>query len=481
LYGGKWDKKGNFFDAEVKEVRVKPNYFLKRTLIDAPTHDVFRWHERDGALERLSPPWDPIKVIKRDHGIKDGACALLQMGPGPLKIRWLATHRDYEKNRIFRDIQVKGPFSHWVHTHKFYPRGRHRTLLEDCIEYKLPFHPLTRYLFAGLIRKKLKRIFTYRHETLAKDFETLLRYPVKQPVTIAITGASGLIGASLVPFLKTAGHRVKCFQRHQVKSNNQPYWNPDTGEINPEDLANCDVVIHLAGENIGKGPWSKKKKRRILASRIRSTRLISKVISELDSPPETFICASAIGYYGNRGEKLLTEEDSPGEDFISEVCRVWENSTMAAKRKGTRVIHLRIGIVLTPAGGALKKLMVPFKMGLGSKIGSGKQYMSWISIDDVLGAIYHIIMVKEIAGAVNLVSPKAVRNEDFVTILSKVVERSLRMKLSENTIKAVFGQMGDELLLSSTRVFPRKLLDSGYRFRYPKLEDALRHVLGKRK
>lgn len=297
-------------------------------------------------------------------------------------------------------------------------------------------------------------------------------------MNILISGASGLLGSALVPFLTTGGHRIiSLVRREPGPGKNEVFWNPVSGCLDPEELIGIDAVIHLAGENISRGRWTKKKKKKIMESRTRGTDLVARTIANLKPRPKVLVCASAIGYYGNRGSRILAEEDKPGDDFISRVCCAWEKATGPASEKGIRVVLARLGIVLTPAGGALAKFLLPFKMSLGGRIGSGNQYMSWISIDDAIGAIYYALSDSRLQGPVNVVSPKPVTNIDFTKTLGKVLSRPTIFSVPAWAIKFLFGEMGRELLLSSTRVKPQKLLETGYRFRHPDLEKALLNLL----
>ncbi len=458
---------------------LKNEVFIKRSRINAPVEMVFKWHSRPGALERLSPPWDPLQVIEKKGGIREGARAVLKMKAGPVPYKWIAEHTDYEENRLFRDRQVKGPLAQWIHTHRFEPDGNYACFLEDRIEYALLFHPFGSFFAGGAVRKKLEGIFNYRHTTTIHDIATHL--PVNEkPMNVLISGASGVVGSALIPFLTTGGHRVtRLVRKKTVPGEEEVYWNPNANTLNTDDLAGTDTVIHLAGENIGQGRWTKEKKTRIIESRTKGTSLIANAIAKLDPAPRVMVCASAIGYYGNRGSQVLTEEDGPGDDFISEVCHKWEKAAEPAIEKGIRVVFMRIGIALTPSGGALERLLLPFQMGIGGKIGSGSQYMSWIGIDDVIGAIYHAIKNDKIEGPVNVVSPNPVTNKEFTKTLGRVLSRPTLATVPEFAIKIAFGEMGREIPLSSTRVKPEKLMKTGYRFRNPDIEGALSHLLGR--
>jgi len=460
---------------------MKIETFIKKAHIKAPVEEVFRWHSRPGALERLSPPWDPVHVIERKGGIENGARVVLGMKAGPFPFRWIAEHTDYEENRLFRDRQVRGPFSHWEHTHSFEPDGDKGSFFEDRIDYALPFYPFGKLFGGASVQAKLERIFKYRHAITTEDIILHLSGKgMKRPMKIIMTGASGLLGSALIPFFTTGGHIVRTLvRRTPLPEKGESFWDPEKKRIDSSVFDGADAVIHLAGENIGEGRWTDEKKRRIIESRTKGTSLVAETMSRLSSPPPVLICASAIGYYGNRGDKILTENDPSGDDFISKVCSEWEKSAQAAVDKGIRTVFMRIGIALSPAGGALSRLLPPFRAGFGGKIASGSQYMSWVGIDDVIGAFSHVLADNKIAGPVNVVSPNPATNLEFTKILGKILSRSAIFSIPAAAINLAFGEMGREVLLSSTRVVPQKLIESGYRFRNPGLSGALSHLLGK--
>lgn len=455
------------------------NTFIKRSHMDVDVKDLFQWHEKNGALERLSPPWDPIQVIEKDAGIDVGAKVVLKMHAGLVPYTWIAEHIEYKKDSLFRDRQIKGPFRNWTHTHRFIPDGAGGCHLEDRIDFELLGHPFTKAI-VPVIQKKLEAIFNYRHTTTAYDVVAHALRKKEKSLNFLVSGSSGLIGSALIPFLTTGGHRVtRLVRRKPLSEKGEIYWSPTEDELDPAGMEGMDVVVHLAGENIGEGRWTRNKKRKILESRIKSTALIADTIAGLDTPPKVLVVASAIGYYGNRGKELMTEYSRSGSDFISRVCCRWEQAACSAALKGVRVVFLRIGIVLSPLGGTLKKVLLPFQMGLGGKFGSGGQYMSWIGIDDVIGAIYHSVYCDRLEGPVNVVAPNPVTNAEFTAVLGKILGRPAVFSIPESMIKIVFGKMGDEIILSSTKVLPAKLLETGYKFRYPDIEGVLRHLLGK--
>lgn len=296
---------------------------------------------------------------------------------------------------------------------------------------------------------------------------------------IAVTGSSGLVGSALVRFLTTGGHQVTRLVRTRPKpAGTDVHWDPVAGNVDAAGLEGLDGVVHLAGENIA-GRWTAAKKASIRDSRVKGTRLLADALARLSQPPKVLVCASAMGYYGDRGEELLREESAPGSGFLADTCREWEAAAGPAAQKGIRVVHLRIGVVLSPAGGALARMLPPFKLGGGGKIGSGKQYMSWISIDDLVGVIHHALATDSLRGAVNTVAPQPVTNLEFTKTLGRVLGRPTVFPMPTFAARLAFGEMADELLLASTRVDATRLTSSGYAFRYPELEGALRHLLGK--
>jgi uncharacterized protein (TIGR01777 family) len=299
-----------------------------------------------------------------------------------------------------------------------------------------------------------------------------------ETLNILVSGASGLLGSALIPFLTARGHRVVTLvRRAPILEKEEIFWDPVAGYLDPKSVAEIDAIIHLAGENISQGRWTKRKKKRIMESRTKGTALVAETAVCLEPFPEVLVCASAIGYYGDRDDRLLVEGDTPGNDFVSKVCVEWEKATEPASQKGIRVVLMRFGIVLSPEGGALARLLWPFKMGLGGKLGPGNQYMSWVAIDDAVKVMDHVLSDGSLFGPVNVVSPNPVTNLEFTKILGKVLSRPTLLNISTPVIKLVFGEMGKELLLSSTRVEPKRLLETGYRFRFPDLGDTLLHLI----
>jgi len=296
---------------------------------------------------------------------------------------------------------------------------------------------------------------------------------------VLITGSSGFLGHALVSYLSSDGHKVVGLTRSKSSARGRHItWDPEAGVLDKDDLEDFDAVVNLAGESIV-GRWTREKKSRILESRVKATRLLCETLSHLRSRPMVLVSASAIGYYGDCGDQVVDEESPPGRLFLSEVAKAWEAATQPAVRNGIRVVILRIGFVLSRAGGGLAKMLLPFKLGVGGRVGSGRQYMSWIAIDDVAGAISHAILEDSLRGAVNAVAPNPVTNRTFTKTLGRVLWRPTLVPLPAFAARRAMGEMANELLLASARVNPTRLLASGYEFRFPELKGALRHVLGK--
>jgi uncharacterized protein (TIGR01777 family) len=300
---------------------------------------------------------------------------------------------------------------------------------------------------------------------------------------IIVTGSTGLVGSALVRSLLAEGHEVTRMVRGDAQTFRAPgtsavRWDPEKGTVDGSELEGHDAAVHLAGEPVAGGRWSDEKKRRILDSRVRSTKLLAETLAGLREKPEVLVSASAIGFYGSRGDEVLHEESASGEDFLSEVCREWEKAALPASHAGIRVVHLRIGIVLSPEGGALAQMLTPFKLGIGGRIGSGKQYMSWIALDDVVGIIRHALLNEQVRGPVNTVAPQPATNEEFTKALGRVLNRPTVLPMPAFALRLALGkEMADAILLGGARVEPARLKATGYRFAYPELEGALRHVL----
>jgi len=299
-------------------------------------------------------------------------------------------------------------------------------------------------------------------------------------MTVAITGASGLIGSNLADFLTTGGHRViRLVRDSRQLADDSIYWNPATGEIDVEGLVGADALVHLAGTSIASGRWTEARKRSIKQSRVKGTELISRTLATMSGGPRILVSASAVGFYGDRGSERINETALAGKGFLAEVCRAWEGAAKPAERAGVRVTTLRTGVSLSPAGGALGQMLLPFKMGAGGRLGSGKQYLSWIDNDDLIAAIHHVLMTDSIRGPVNATAPHPVTNSTFTAALGRTLSRPTVIPVPAFAVKAAFGQLGREALLWGQRVLPEKLLESGFTFFYEGVEESMQFQLGR--
>ncbi len=455
--------------------------FTKTTRIAAPVEAAFAWHERPGAFERLAPPWENVRVVSAKGTIHDGDEKVVQVRVGPLRQTFHARHYGYEKDRQFCDEQVRGPFAAWHQVHRFQAEGPNGCRIEDQVEYRLPFGPLGRAAPRCMVQGRLESMFAYRSTTARNDIE---RHHASglEPMRVLLTGAGGLVGSALTAFLESGGHTVVALTRSGPFNSAHITWNPLKGfaanELGP--LEGFDAVIHLAGEPI-LGYWSEAKKKRIMESRVIGTRNLCEALAKLDSPPKVLLSASAVGVYGNRGDEELTEESPPGEGFLPRVGREWEAAAGPARETGIRTVHMRLGPVFSPRGGALGTMRLPFSLGIGGRIGRGGQYMPWIGVDDVLYAALHCLADEAISGPVNFTAPEPVTNRELTRTLARVLRRPVGPPAPEFVLRPLLRDMAEEFFLASTRAVPRRLEESGFRFAHPALEGALRHLLGREK
>ena len=434
--------------------------YVARSPMPVGARALFDWHARPGAFERLNPPFDRAEILERSGGLAPGARTVIALRLGPLSRRWVAVHTALEDGRSFTDRQESGPMARWEHVHRMLPEGEHRSLLEDDVRYVLPLGPLGGA--AGrLVREKLEAAFAYRHALTAADLGRHAELP-GAPLRVGITGSHGLIGDALTHFLSAGGHTVVRLSRGE-----------QAGQV--DDL---DAVVNLAGANLGEGRWTPARKREIRESRVRTTEGVVAGILRSARRPAVLVNGSAIGFYGDRGEAPVDESAARGTGFVAEVTEAWEAATRPAEDAGVRVVRLRTGVVLSPDGGALAKMLPVFRAGAGGRLGSGRQLFSWVALEDVIGAIHFALRTPAVRGAVNVTSPEPVTNAGFTAILGRVLGRPTLAVVPGPVVRALVGEMAQEVL-SGANVVPRALLDAGFRFRWPGLEEALRFCLGK--
>ena len=452
-------------------------HYARSSTVPVAAGELFAWHRRPGAFERLAPPWQPVVVEeRRGPPLEPGSRVTVRTRVGPFPARWVAVHGAVEPGRSFVDEQVSGPFRSWVHRHRFEPRGEGASELRDELDFELPFGPLGAP-GGAYARREIDRLFAYRHRVTVRDLTWHRQYGGRQ-MRIGVTGATGLVGSALLPFLQGGGHDVVGLRRGAAGGGDGPRWDPATGRVDAPG-APLDAVVHLAGENIAGGRWNAARKARIRDSRVDGTGALCRGLAALDPPPATLVAASAVGFYGDRGDERLDESSPAGTGFLADVCQQWEAAAAPARDAGIRVVHLRIGIVLTPAGGALGQMLLPFKLGAGGVIGSGRQFMSWIALDDLIATVLHALSTDGLAGPVNAVAPNPVTNAEFTKTLGRVLRRPTILPMPAFGARLAFGEMADHLLLGGARIEPSRLRETGFDFGYPDLEGALRHLLGR--
>ena len=452
------------------------------TTVDADIDSTFKWFEHEGSFRRLMPPWEVAEEVRADETLNVGSQRVFRFPMGPLKMTWVAEHTAYNPPHHFADKMVKGPFWHWTHNHNLSEVDGKTEVIDD-VTYQVPFGALGNLadtvLGGMLVKSRLPRMFKARELRLQRDLERHSHFSHLPRKKILVAGSSGMIGTQLVAFLDTGGHDVWRLVRRTLNPGaNVIRWDPDNGDFDPNLLSGFDVIIHLGGEPIGEKRWNDKRKQMIRDSRVKSTKLLTDAIVSLDKKPESFILASAIGWYGDRGNEELTETSEIGQGFLPDVCREWESAASAAEEAGVRTIFLRTGIVLAATGGALGKMLLPFKMGAGGPMAGGKQWMSWISLDDQIYAMNHLMMEGSSKGVYNVTAPYPVRQRRFAKLLGKVLRRPAFIPLPKFAIKLMFGEMGERLTLDSQRVLPDRLLAEGYKFVHENLDDGLRDSLG---
>lgn len=444
--------------------------FETTDIVNAPIDDVWSWFARPGALQRLAPPWQPVRVLTEATSLRDGQAVLAL----PAGLRWIATHQPagYQPGRRFVDRLTSWPLApvlSWRHEHQFTAVGPNRTEVTDRVDTRLP-------------NAFLRPMFDYRQRQLADDLaaHSWAREAHPEPLTVAVTGSSGLVGTALCAMLTTGGHRVIRLVRRSTAADDERSWNPAAPD--PALLEGADVLVHLAGATIA-GRFDAGHKAAIRDSRIGPTRRLAELVagSAARARPLVMVCASAVGVYGpDRGDEILTEASGRGDGFLADVVADWEDATHPATEAGLRVVNIRTGIVQTPTGGSLKLLRPLFAVGLGGRLGDGNQWTPWISLDDLLDIYLRAVMDSRLDGPVNAVAPDPATNADYTRTLGTVLRRPTILPTPPWGIRLLLGAEGaTEVALAGQRAIPARLATVGHHFRFPALEPALRHLLGR--
>lgn len=455
---------------------------FSRTLrVPIPVRELFAWHERDGAFERLAPPWQKVSVLAREGGIRDGATVELEVSTMGMATHWHIVHRDFVQDAQFVDEMRDGPFARWVHTHAFSAVDDTSSELRDSVEYALPLNGLGQLVAGGFVGDTMERTFRYRHAVKAHDIARHKAFADRPRLRVAVTGATGFVGRALCAFLTTGGHEVIRIGRGVPRAGRVDLsWDPKRGMLDGAALEGVDAVIHLAGAPIAER-WTDEHRRAIRDSRVDGTALLARTLAGLTRRPSVLLSGSAIGAYGSqRGDTLLDESSALGDDFLGDVVREWEGATAPAEAAGIRVVHLRTGIVTGVAGGALAKQWPLFQLGLGGPLGSGQHYMSPIALDDEVGAIHHCLMDDRISGAVNLVAPEAVTNAEYARQVGAAIGRPAVLPAPVFAMSALFGrEMVQATALASQRVRPRVLQEHGFTWAWPTVREMVAFETGR--
>jgi uncharacterized protein (TIGR01777 family) len=451
-----------------------------------PVDRVWQWYDSPGAFRRIMPEWEGITPL-RAGALRDGEETRFKVSIGPIKQKWIARHHDVVDGEVFHDRMVKGPFGAWDHEHRFLPIDGTSSKIHDTVQWKLPLHMLTWWTAPFTVKGRMNQMFAYRTQRVQSDLSRIAMFDHMPRQKVLVSGSTGLIGMQLCAFLAAAGHEITRLVRPTTKlppdaSNDAVIvWDDVKGVILEGDLNGFDTVIHLAGAGIGDKRWNKQRKELIETSRTIPTKNLATLLAGLHQPPKAFLSGSAIGFYGNRGDEVLTESSEGGDNFLAGTVRRWEESAQPAADAGIRTAWMRTGIVVTPMGGALKKLLLPANLGAGGPVGGGKQYYSWVSLDDQIYAIHHLMMTPECEGRFNLTAPNPLTQKQFAKTMGKVMRRPAFAPLPGFVLKILLGEMAQSLVLDGQRVLPNRLVESGYTFQHENLEACLRQCLGKQK
>ncbi|HEY2408232.1 MAG TPA: TIGR01777 family oxidoreductase [Polyangiaceae bacterium] len=404
------------------------------------------WHAQPSAAERLNPPWLTLETTSRTTNA-DSAQLAWRVPFGPFRVPVTLT-QSYSAS----------------------PRG---ATLHEQIAYEPPFGALG----GAAMRRRLARVFRYRHELALADLERGAQVGAGRKLRVLVSGATGLVGRQLSLFLEAGGHQVVRLVRRVAEGPAEIRWDPARGEIEQEKLARFDALVHLAGENVASHRWSAAQKRRVEESRVLGTRSLCRALAALTEPPKVAICASAIGFYGETGDETRDEASEGGAGFLADVCRKWEAESQVLAERGVRLVRARIGVVVARKSGAIEKMRLPFSLGLGGRLASGRQYVSWISLDDLVGLLHFSLFDDGLEGALNCVAPQAVTNAEMTRTLARMLARPALLVVPAFALKLLYGEFAEEAL-KSQRIVPAKALARNFRFRQPALAQALAFELG---
>lgn len=451
--------------------------FRRHLPVSAAT--AYHWHTLRGAFERLAPPWQQVRLLMAPDELADNTQAVIELCSFGRRTQWVAEHFEVRPGHGFSDTQLMGPFREWTHHHRFICGDDPDTsILEDEIHYRVPGGFIGRIVTGRWVRREIERIFNYRQTVTATDAVRYWRDDFPRTGTILVSGHTGLIGGALCALLRSIGYTVRGLTRRPTKADEYG-WNPSLGHLDDAALEGVDAVIHLAGAGIFEKRWSPSWRREILESRRSGTALLASRLASMDNPPEVFVSASGVNAYAGDGLPH-GEDDAEGIGFLADVCREWEAAADPARVAGIRVVHPRLGVVLTPGGGALKKMLPAYRWGLGGSLGGGGQMLPWVGLDDVLDILIHSVENSSLEGPVNAVAPEVVSQSVFASTLGRVLGRPAIVPMPTALLRLLIGRdCANETVLADLNVVPGCLQQIGYIWRHANLEDALRHYLGR--
>lgn len=448
--------------------------------------ELYDWHMAPDAFHLLMPAWQKGTIYYDTPDLREGTKAEIRIKDGFIPIHLSAEHSRFIPGVQFEDRLTKSPFRYWKHTHRFEDIHKGESMLMDQIEYKLPLSSLSHRFVHSRIDRELRHMFRYRHAITYRELELRKRwqnFPRYQKLkSVVISGASGMVGTKLQQVLRHMGYEVIALHRSNSRfANPEHYWDPykDIFPVKTLNALDSWAWIHLSGENIASGRWSDDKKKRIRDSRVLSTEKIGDCIKHLESKPSTFLSSSGIGIYGADVHSLKTEEDAAGSGFLAEVCQEWEAASQKISIAETRSCQMRLGVVLDPHEGALGKVLPLFKLGLGGKIGDGQQWMSWISLQEVVNGFREALFNDNLEGPINLCHPNTCQSLDYSKALANVLRKPHLVPAPQSALKLAFGEMAHETILASNRATPQKLEKAGFPFHFQNIRDTVAHILGR--
>jgi uncharacterized protein (TIGR01777 family) len=459
---------------------------LFRSLMPVSREAAFAYHEWPGALGRLLPPWQSVSATPPSNGLKNGSQVRLTLRMFGIPLQWLAVHEGYNPPKLFVDTQASGPFASWRHEHHFLEGPTSDScILEDQITYRLPLAFASHPLAGRWVDRQLASMFAYRHRITQSDLLRQKQWAAHRGMRVAVTGSTGLIGSVVCQLLESIGCEVIPVVRPSKTTPPTPVhrealqWDPATGLFEPEKASGLDAIIHLAGKSLASGRWTAKNKEQMWSSRVDATQVLARQLASLSEPPKSFVSASGVGIYGDCGDRWCTEDGPVAEDYLGRMAFEWETASELLRSRGVRVAHGRLGIVLSPQGGALKAMLPIFRCGLGGTLGAGEQYWSWVERSDAAAALVHLALESKCEGPFNISAETPETNRRWTQAIGQAVRRPAILPAPAFALRWMMGtEMADSMLLCSTRADGSRLRSTGFQYAFKGLDETLRYCLG---